>query len=275
MLADLHVHSSASDGIYSSDTLVELARQKGLTVLGLTDHDTVEGIDSALEAGRKMGVEVVPGVELSTDWKNKEVHILGYYLDYRFEGLLVALKKFQTEREKRVQNIVDRLRFLGYELTSDDVFKVARGEAVGRPHIAQVLVTKGYFETIDQVFNLLLDRGRPAYVPRFKLAPQEAIKIVLGAGGVPVLAHPGLVGDDSLICRLKSAGLQGLEVFYPQHTPQETERYLRLARELNLVVTGGSDFHGFIDREHADLGATTVGSEEIAALRARARGNKD
>lgn len=270
MIADLHVHSSASDGRYSPEELVELAYRQGLAVLGLTDHDTVAGIEPALKGGKKVGIQVVPGIELSTEWRDKDVHILGYYLDYRFQGLLANLKRFQVEREKRVNKIISKLRALGYQITAAEVFKVSKGEAVGRPHIAQVLISKGYFNTVDEVFTRLLERGQPAYVPRFKIEPHEAVEIVLAAGGIPVLAHPGLIGDDSLIRELKVAGLKGLEAFYPLHEISTVQHYLALARDLGLLVTGGSDYHGFIDHEHAELGSVTVGWEEVMALRARA-----
>ncbi|WP_258360461.1 PHP domain-containing protein [Moorella sulfitireducens (nom. illeg.)] len=270
MAADLHTHTTASDGRLSPDELIRLARARGLTAIGVTDHDTVAGLDEALAAGKCYGVTVVPGVELSTEWEDREIHILGYYLEWQEENLLAFLETMRRARYRRITRMVSRLRELGYDITLGEVEGEVRGEAVGRPHIAAALVRRGYAPSVEVAFKSLLARGRPAYVPRAKVEPARAVEVILKAGGVPVLAHPGLSRADALIPALVESGLQGVEVYYPVHDAAATGRYLELASRYELVVTGGSDFHGIIDAGHADLGTCRVGPVELEYLLRRA-----
>ncbi|WP_406678490.1 PHP domain-containing protein [Moorella sp. ACPs] len=270
-LADLHTHTTASDGRLSPAELIRLAQTKGLTALGVTDHDTVAGLAEALAAGSSYGVTVVPGVELSTEWEDKEVHILGYYLDWQKEHLLAFLETMRQARHRRTARMVARLQELGYDISMGEVEQEVRGEAVGRPHIAAVLVRKGYAPSVEAAFKTLLARGRPAYVPREKVEPARAVEVILKAGGVPVLAHPGLSEADALLPALVDDGLQGIEAYYPLHDAAATGRYLELASRYNLVVTGGSDFHGIVDGSHAELGTCRVGTAELEQLQVRAK----
>ncbi|OIQ08865.1 DNA polymerase III PolC-type [Moorella thermoacetica] len=267
--ADLHTHTTASDGQLRPAKMVRLARERGLTALGITDHDTVSGLAEALAAGREVGLKVIPGIELSTEWEGREIHLLGYGLDWEQGELMAFLETMRQARQRRNLKIVARLRDLGYNLTMADVAREAKGETTGRPHIAAALVQKGYLPSIDAAFKTLLDRGRPAYVPRAKIPPSTAVKVILEAGGVPVLAHPGLSQADDIIPELVNSGLQGLEVYYPHHDPVTRERYLKLASRYDLVVTGGSDFHGRSGDSHADLGSCTIGAPELVRLKER------
>lgn len=268
---DLHTHTIASDGQLKPRELVRLAKEKGLAALAITDHDTIDGLKEALDAGRDYQVEVIPGIELSTEWENRDVHLLGYYIDFQKEELQRFLIKLQEARYRRGQEMVARLQRLGYDLTWEEVTRFVGGKAVGRLHVAQALVDKGLVPSIEIAFTELLERGRPAYVPRYKLSPGEAIELIRIWGGVAVLAHPGLIGCDGIIRELVERGLQGLEVYYPLHDAETTEHYFNLAQELGLLVTGGSDFHGVQDEDHAELGAVTVGEKEINLLKKCAR----
>ncbi|MDN5325765.1 MAG: 3,5-nucleoside bisphosphate phosphatase [Moorella sp. (in: firmicutes)] len=267
--ADLHIHTTASDGQLRPARIVKLARERGLSALGITDHDTIAGLAEALDAGRELGLQVIPGIELSTEWEGREIHLLGYGLDWEQGELLAFLETMRQARQRRNLKIVARLKDLGYNLTMADVEREAKGETTGRPHIAAALVRKGYLPSIDAAFNNLLDRGRQAYVPRAKIPPSRAVKVILDAGGVPVLAHPGLSRADDLIPELVASGLQGLEVYYPHHDPVTRERYLKLASRYDLVVTGGSDFHGRSGDSHADLGSCPIGAPELVRLKER------
>ncbi|MGI9952514.1 PHP domain-containing protein [Moorellaceae bacterium AZ2] len=268
---DLHTHTTASDGKLPPHELVKLAYRKGLATVAVTDHDTVDGLGEALVAASLYGVEVIPGIELSTEWEGRDVHLLGYYIDFQGDRLHSFLQRLQHARYGRSLKIIARLRELGYPLTWEDVAPLVRGQAVGRLHIAQALVAKGLVPSIEAAFSQLLERGRPAYVPRYKLTPAEGVEIIGACRGVAVLAHPGLIGEDTVIKELAGKGLQGLEVYYPLHGREAVARYLALARELGLLVTGGSDFHGLDIPDHADLGAVTVDEEAIGRLKGCAR----
>ncbi|MBC7324371.1 MAG: PHP domain-containing protein [Moorella sp. (in: Bacteria)] len=262
---DLHTHTTASDGKLAPTEVVRLARQKGLAAVGITDHDTVAGLAEARAAAASRGVTVVPGVELSTEWEGREIHILGYYIDWQQEDLVSFLEAMRQSRYRRTARMVERLQGLGYDISLAEVEEEVRGEAMGRPHIAAALVRKGYLPSIDAAFNSLLEPGRPAYVPCARVQPGRAIKLILEAGGVHVLAHPGLSRVDALIPALVADGLKGIEAYYPRHDVSTTRYYLELAALYRLVVTGGSDFHGDINSNgsHADLGTCRV---DVAVL---------
>lgn len=275
MAADLHTHTTASDGTLAPEELVRRAAELGLDAVGITDHDTMAGLPEAEEAGRRSGIAVVPGVELSTDATGREVHILGYYCRADAEPLASLLAAMRAGREERVERILAALARAGVSLTREDVLAAAAGEAqrpesLGRPHVARALVQHGYAESVADAFARFLVPGKPGYVPRPKLHPADAVRCVRAAGGAAVLAHPGLVGDDSILTELLAAGLQGLEVWYPDHTPEQLQRYLRLCEDLGLIPTGGSDFHGRGER-WAELGQVTAPSEVVERLAAAAQ----
>ncbi len=267
MPCDLHVHTSASDGTDVPEKVVEDAYRAGLSALAITDHDTLDGIPPALAAGRKLSICVLPGVEFSTEENGHELHILGYLFQLDHPELLEQLAFFRQTRLERVVKMVERLRRLGIPVELEQVLELAGEGAVGRPHVARALVQIGAVATVGEAFEKYIGKDRVAYVPRYKLAPREAINLLHRAGGVAVLAHPGLTRCDYLIPRLVDDGLQGLEVYYPAHSQEMVWHYEKLCRRYHLVATGGSDYHGSEHREHGCLGASTAPDEVIWALK--------
>lgn len=266
-IIDLHVHSDCSDGALPPAGVVEAAREVGLRVIALTDHDTVDGIDEAIAAGERLGVRVIPGVEINTDYGDREVHILGYLMDYHASDFLQTLKKQREGRLGRNRRIIEKLREMGLGITEEQVLAIAGPEAApGRPHVARALMEKGYVASIQEAFDKYLANGAPAYVPRHRFAPTEAVRMILAARGVPVLAHPGLVGGNGILPELVAAGLRGIEVFYPEHDAFLTEQLLKEARKRGLIATGGSDWHGGGFEGRAELGSVSVPPEAVEEL---------
>jgi predicted metal-dependent phosphoesterase TrpH len=245
MKVDLHLHTTCSDGLFTPQQLVKKAYELNLKAIAITDHDTVDGILPAIiEANRYKDLEVIPGIELSTHCNGQEVHILGYYIDYENFHLKEQLLDLQQNRIKRLEKILTKLNDIDIQIKYDDVYKYSRGTSVGRPHVALALVEKGYVSSIKEAFDKFLAKGRPAYVPRKKLTPIDAIKLIKECRGIPVLAHPGLLEDDSIISELITNGIMGIEVIHKDHTKDDTAYYTKLALENNLLLTGGSDSHG-------------------------------
>ncbi len=250
---DLHLHTTASDGSLPPEQVIVLAQAAGVSALAITDHDTVEGLPRAIEVGANAGIEVIPGIELSARYgpggPQGEIHILGYFLDWKDAGLHAALGRFRATRHARNPRIIEKLNALGLDITYEEVKALAGTESVGRPHIARVLMEKEYVTSAKEAFDRYLSAGAAAYVPRELPEPADAIAVIRAAGGVPVLAHPSWLerADQSIykICeRMKGEGLRGVEVHYSTHRPEQTAQYLETARRLDLLVTGGSDFHG-------------------------------
>lgn len=262
---DLHTHTTASDGTLSPADLVRYAREAGLAGVGITDHDTMGGVKAAEEEGEKLGIQVIPGIEISTECEGREVHILGYYCSAESPSLAGLLEELRAARRRRLERIVENLRRAGLDISLDRIVIAIGNEAVGRPHIARALVKLGFAPSVQKAFEKYLVRGRPGYVPRYKIDPLVAVRCIREAGGVPVLAHPGLVGNDSIIPPLVEAGLMGLEVWYPEHTAEQITCYKGMAESLGLVTTGGSDFHGKGERE-AEIGAVRVPERTVARL---------
>ncbi len=254
---DLHLHSTASDGQYTPTELVHLALGEGLKVIALTDHDSTDGVQEALDAAKGTGLTVIPGVEISTDVPGEhEVHILGYCINCRYSPLQEELSKLRQSRFGRARLIVEKLAQVGCPIRWERVLALAGDGAVGRPHIAQAMVEAGYVDSVESAFRLYLGRGAVAYVPRPKLAPRDAVRLILDAGGVPVLAHPVHVLEH--LPGLVRAGLRGLEVYYDGYEEAERRFLLGLARKHGLIATGGSDFHGLEVVPSAEIGAAGV-----------------
>lgn len=246
---DLHLHTTHSDGSFSTRDVMAFAKQAGLTALAITDHDIVEGIAEATAIGAELGIEVVPGVEISSRLGESELHILGYFLNWTDPLLAQRLSTLRDSRHTRNPKIVQRLNELGIPMTYEEVRALAGTESVGRPHIARLLMEKKFVTSAKEAFDRYLANGRPAFVDRELPEPAEAVRWIREAGGVPVLAHPTWVrtsadGLRTLVRELKTAGLGGIEVHYSTHTPSQTTEYLELAKQCDLLVTGGSDFHG-------------------------------
>lgn len=262
---DLHVHSTASDGALTPAELVTRARHLGVPAIAITDHDTVDAVAAALAASEGTPVTVIPGVELSAGVGERSVHILGYYIDHTNETLLERLVTLRTARVHRAERIVEALRADGFLITLSDVMDSANGGAVGRAHIAQLLVDAGHASSVPEAFSELLGSSAPYYVPKPVSSAEEVIGWVHAAGGVAVLAHPALSHADDLLPALVEAGIVGVEAFHGAHSESERSRYVGLASRYGLIVTGGSDFHGD-KHEGGELGSANVPPECVAAL---------
>jgi predicted metal-dependent phosphoesterase TrpH len=246
---DLHLHTTHSDGSFRPSEVLALAKAASVTALAITDHDITSGLPEAIASGEALDIEVVPGVEISSSDGRSELHILGYYIDWQDSLFNDRLASLRASRHRRNPLIVERLRAEGLEVTYEEVQALAGTDAVGRPHIAQLLMKKRYVSSAKEAFDRYLAEGRPAYVARELPAPAEAITWIREAKGLAVLAHPTWVkatGSELATCiaGLKDQGLAGIEVHYSTHTKSQTTAYLNLSRQFNLLVTGGSDFHG-------------------------------
>ncbi len=255
---DLHTHTTASDGTLNPADLVREAASIGLWAVAITDHDTVGGLSQALQAGRETGVEVIPGCELSIDFPTGQMHILGLFLPDPPTGLKATLQDLQDRRNNRNDRILARLREAGVDVDLQEIQELAGEASIGRPHIARVLLQKGVVESIDQAFREYIGPGGAAYIPKDKLEPEKAIRILKQEGATVILAHPYSLELDTpelreLLGRLKEQGLDGMEALYTDHTPEQTRTYLQLCQEYDLLVSGGSDFHGSV-KEGVELG---------------------
>jgi predicted metal-dependent phosphoesterase TrpH len=256
---DLHLHTSASDGVLSPSRIVRYAKEKGLKAIAITDHDTIDGNAEALNEGAKVDLEVIPGIEISAQFDLGSMHILGFFIDIGNKSMKERLSLLQETRAKRNPKMVEKLRELGVEINHDEVLHASGGGQVGRPHFAQVLLKKGYVHTVQEAFDRYLGKGAPAYVDKFRFAPKEAMELIREARGIPVLAHPFTLHIPSqrqlnvLLAELVQWGLMGIEVYYPEHTEDQISLYKDLAEKHGLLVTGGSDYHG-IEADKAEIG---------------------
>ncbi len=275
---DLHLHTTASDGALNPTELVREAKAHGLECIAVTDHDSTEGIEEAQAEGDRLGVQVIPGIEMSTDIPRAEVHVLGYYLDYKNPEFQSTLRQLRDGRRDRAEKMVSKLAEMGLDVPWERVLEVAGQGSVGRPHIAQVMVERGYVSTLVEAFTDYIGRNAPAYVERYKLTPAEAVALVRQVDGLPVLAHPGEVMSlDTLLPELISAGLVGMECYYGDYSPETVEVLLELADGHNLIPTGGTDFHRVDASGHGPHfpGETWVPWESVRRLKALAAGQRN
>jgi 3',5'-nucleoside bisphosphate phosphatase len=267
---DLHTHTIASDGTLRPCELVAEAARRGVRVLAVTDHDSTNGLAEAIETARQHPpLTIVPGIEINCDVEGAEIHILGYCMDYEAAWFQDFCRAQREERRARVHRTVERLADLGLPIDVERVFALVQEGSAGRPHVARVMLELGYVKSVREAFDRYLAAGRPAHVPRRKLTPEDAVRLLRKAGGVPVFAHPGLADRDELVPSLVAAGLMGIECYYSEHSPAQRGAYLDLCREHGLIATGGSDFHGPQVRAAA-LGNPTVPLAVWEALQAKA-----
>jgi hypothetical protein len=246
MLYDLHVHTTASDGVVTPEQVVAMAVEIGLAGLAITDHDTVDGLEPALQFMQEQGINIdfIPGIELNTDFGDDELHILGYFINYHDKQLLNSLMEIRAQRYQRAEKMIGKLQSIGLSINLQQVQKLAQGDFIGRPHIARALQQAGYVLSEEEAFHKYIERGKPGYVPRYKFLPSEAIELIKKAGGISVLAHPGLIKDSRKISQIISMGIEGLEIYYPEHSNVQIQEFITLAKQHDLLITGGSDFHG-------------------------------
>lgn len=266
VFADMHTHTTCSDGALAPAELVHKANDCGIRVLAITDHDTIDAIAPAMIAATDTDVEIVPGVELSIHFRGRELHLLGFCFDWEDAGLRQFLDQYQVFRAERAQAIVDRLNDLGINLRMSDVHEVARGGAIGRPHIARALVGRGFVDTIGQAFLRFLRNGGPADVQKQLPSAEDAIKTLHTAGGIAVLAHPGNWVSDRDLSLLKTHGMDGVEIIHPSHDETLTIFYTDVAHRLNLLTTGGSDFHGLKPGDDKNFGVVGFSEEQYQSF---------
>ena len=265
---DLHIHSTASDGKLSPEDVVGKAAKLGLSIIALTDHDTVDGIAPALSAAMAYPqLRVIPGVEISTETTGGEVHVLGYFIDYTDKELKTSLERFHNSRLIRAQGMIAKLRKLGIQIDWSRVREIAGEGTVGRPHIAQAIMEKGYIASFPEAFTRYIGHDGPAYVARDKMTPAEAVELVMQADGLPVLAHPLTIDDpEAMVIELKEVGLAGIEAYYKDYNAEKRKSLINLADRLNLIATGGTDYHGLDDITEVMMGDTDVPMESAERL---------
>jgi predicted metal-dependent phosphoesterase TrpH len=264
--ADLHVHTVFSDGTCTPDELIREAGKAGLCALSVVDHDSISGIEPALAAARSVSVEVIPGIELTTELDNTEIHMLGYLFDYTDPVFLSRLAQLQEIRIERVYKIVKKLKLLGVDLDPQAVFEISGTGTPGRLHIARAMVKGGFVSSVGEAFQKYIGDRSPAYVLGFRFSSFDAIDLIKKVGGIPVLAHPYILGNNGMIPQLIDHGLMGLEVYYTEHSQSHINYFLDIARRHNLLVTGGSDFHGCA-KPDVPLGVIKIPYELVEILK--------
>jgi hypothetical protein len=273
-MIDMHMHSTASDGTFTPTQLVEEACRRGLKAMALTDHDTIDGLEEAIEVGKELGVEVVSGIEFSTEYQGKEIHILGYFLEINNQILIDKLEELRLDREERTKLMLKKLEKYKINISMEELMAEVEGKLISRTHIANAMMKKGYVYSRKEAFDVYLKSNGAAYVPKGKIDPYEAVRIINSSGGVASLAHPKLIGVDKgafeeLLKKLTKEGLRAIEVYYPGFTEVEERYYIQKADEHGLLYTGGSDFHG-LNRPGIFVGTKGVNAYEFQKLKDKA-----
>lgn len=270
-LADLHIHTYYSDSTSSPQEVIDDAKKAGLSCISITDHDVLDGLAPTLEAATLSGVEVIPGIELSSEFEGKDIHILGYFVEYATGILRDKCELFLDARMERMKQMLINLKAVGIDdISFDEIKALTKSRAVGRAHLAWVLINKGHVGSFREAFDKYIGEGCPGYAPKFKQTPFEAIDLIHQAGGLAVMAHPMLTQKDELIPRLVAAGLDGLEVYYPNCTQSVTNFYEHQAKKHGLLLTGGSDAHGAA-KNYTWVGKTSIEYNYVDAMKARLR----
>ena len=270
MKFDLHVHTTFSDGLLTPEEVVDLAVQEGLDGVAITDHDTTKGIDRAIKRSTiYYNFTIIPGIEFSCVYKDEEVHILGYFIEYKSPELIKITDKLKNERIKRGYKIVDELNKTGLDINIDDVRKYAKNDFIGRPHIANALIHKGLANNVGEAFNKYLSKGKPGYVKRYKLSIEETIRLIHKIDGIAVLAHPGLLNEKGIINHVINSGIDGLEAIHSKHSKEESDTFIDISKKNDLIITGGSDCHGELINGEYSLGKYCININRIEALKRR------
>lgn len=264
--ADLHVHTFYSDSTFSPEEAVSCARDKGLSAIAICDHDTVDGIGPSMEAGLATGIEIIPGVELTVEKADAEIHILGYFVNWQSDDFRKKLKEIQSFRVERINRMVEKLNAANVNVKSDEVFELAGRGTVGRLHLAKAMLKTGKVKSFREAFEKYIGFLKPCYVSSVRLTPPEAIEMLKKSGGVPVLAHPDVMGKDEYIPELVGYGLRGIEVYHTDHKGAAVDRYEGIASRYGLIMTGGSDCHG-LGKGKVLLGGVRVSYEVVDRLR--------
>lgn len=268
--ADLHVHTHYSDSTFSPEEVISAAEKKALSAIAICDHDTTDGIDPCIKLGSEKGIEIIPGIELTVEKPDAEIHILGYLMDWNLGWLQKKLKAIQDGRIDRIYKMLEKLGSEGVKVKASDVFEISGKGSVGRLHLARAILNSGAVNNFREVFERYLGFGRPCYVPNINFEPKEAVEMVIRAGGVPVVAHPGIMQKDEYIRELVGYGLKGIEVYHTDHSMIVTRHYEELAKSLGLLVTGGSDCHG-AGKGRALIGTVRVPYELVEKLKEAAK----
>ncbi len=271
MIYDMHVHSTASDGTVSPEDIVNQAIELKLLGIALTDHDTVAGLPLAQDYIEKnqLNLDFIPGIEMNTEMDDKEIHILGYFIDSNNARLNARMQEIREQRRERAHKMLDRLAALGMKISYEQVLNLAGSDLIARPHIARALIEANYVHSIKEAFDKYIGHEKPAYVSRYKFSPDEAISMIKEAGGIAVLAHPGLMRDQKLLKIIIAMGIEGLEVYYPEHSGEQIRNYLRLAEEKQLLISGGSDYHGAnSDESRSQLGSAGIDRKFMSKIKA-------
>ena len=263
---DLHTHTNYSDGIFTPAELVEKAHKRGLDIISITDHDSINGIKEAVECAKDFGIEIIPGMEISTDVDEKEVHLLAYFIDIENEELLKYLSFFRDERMHRAKRMVQKLRELGLKITMDDVIDRAKNCAIGRPHIAYTMIELGLIKNYNEAFEKYIGDYGPAFERKIHVSSQSALKLISDAGGLSFVAHPGYM-KENLLLNLIKAGIDGIECTHPSHNENQVQFYRGIVNQYCLLESGGSDFHGGKKMDEETLGKFTLGQNQFEAMK--------
>lgn len=266
---DLHIHTLYSDGAYTPSQIIARAKDMGLEIISITDHDTVDGLEEAIEVGKELGIEVIPGVELSSNINGTDIHILGYFINWRDEDFRENLKIFKNMREQRARRIVKKLNEHNIKIKFEEVLEIAKSSPISRVHIASALVIEGYAENLYEAFNKYLGTTGIAYERNIEVSPKKAIKLIAKAGGLSFLAHPGKYINENDIFNLIELGIDGIEVIHPSHTDDMVKYYREVASEYFLLESGGSDFHGGLRNDETCLGHFTVSVSAVENMKHR------
>ncbi len=274
--ADLHIHTSYSDGKLNPAEIINLAKEKGLGIIGVTDHDNIEGSQAMLEHNGKHGIEVIPGIELSADFHGKEIHLLGYFMNFKNPALVEHLKLIKNLRIRRIDKMIGKLKNLGVNINSEALFeKYSSSFSVGRPHLANEIVEKGYVKNFQTAFNRYLGDNKPAFVKKDNLNFEIIIELIKVSGGLSFVAHPGSYFRESALVELKKAGINGIEVYHPSHNDSHNKKYMKFVKEHNLLAVGGSDFHGYSEYDYYNIGRFFVDEDVIKQLKEKVKSIKN